>query len=257
MTLVVDIGNSTIVLGAYNGRTVRARFRVQSVRGRLADEYMLLFAGLLRSAHIDPLATERVIIGSVSPTLTQPVASAFQHITGCAPLIVTMGLKLNVRVHPEAVHEIGIDLIADAAAAFERCKQAAIILDFGTALTFTAVDDTGMIQGVAIAPGLRTAMRSLAENTALLPDVPLTPAESYLGHNTIQALQAGVGLGYCGLVEAVVQGMQRELDPAAKTPTVLATGGESALLAARLPIIDAVDPLLTLDGLRLIGELNL
>jgi type III pantothenate kinase len=158
--------------------------------------------------------------------------------------------RLEVRI--DRPHEIGSDLVANAVAAYTKYRSNCIVVDFGTALTFTTVTARGHLLGVAIAPGLRTAIKALSQNTAKLPDVPLEMPTSAIGKNTIQAMQAGVLLGYVGLVESLVNHIRTELgDPACRA---VATGGLSSIITPLKGVFHAIEPNLTLNGLRIIGQ---
>jgi type III pantothenate kinase len=167
------------------------------------------------------------------------------------PLIIGPEVYPKLQLAIDRPHEIGTDLVANAVAGYAKCQTTCIIVDFGTALTFTTVAKTGQILGVAIAPGLKTAMYSLFKSTAQLPVVPLEVPESAIGKNTAHALQAGVLLGYIGLVETLVGRIQKELN---EKCYVVATGGLSSIIPELRTVFDEIDPNLTLDGLRIMAE---
>ena len=253
MLLAVDIGNTNIVIGVFRAGALVSHFRIQSVHDRMADEYHVTLAGLFREAEIDPAAVQSVIVSSVVPVLTEALCEAVLRLSGRAALLVDSSVTLNVVIGIANPAELGSDLVANAVAAYYRFASACIVVDFGTALTFTAVSNEGVVLGASIAPGLRTAVHSLSAGTAQLPEIDLTEPERAIGTNTVGALRAGSGLGYQGLIDHVVRAMKQEMGTDVK---VIATGGLSGAMAPHLPIIDAVDPWLTLDGLRIIAELN-
>ncbi len=255
MLMVVDIGNTNIVVGLFHGEELVNDWRLNTDPRRTDDEYSSVLRSLFRDSGIAPGTIETAIISSVVPVLNDTFSAMIFKLTGRQPLVLGPALypSLPVKVPATAVHEIGTDLVCDAVAAWTQYHGACIIVDFGTALTFTALDDTGEIKGVAIAPGLQTAVKALFRDTAQLPSVPLAVPPSSLGTNTIHAIQSGVVLGYKGLVESLIQRLQSDLG--LKAP-VIATGGLSQVLQPVTDIFDMVDPLLTLRGLRLIAKIS-
>jgi type III pantothenate kinase len=253
MLLAIDIGNTNTVLGLHNGKTYEQHFRIQSVTEKMPDEYVLTFLGLFREHGVDPHSIDRVVVSSVVPALTHVFKEAIARISDVPVLVVTPYVKLNVTIDTPHPEEVGADLIANACAAYERFRRNCIIIDFGTALTFVAVTDSGRFLGAAFAPGLNTAMRALSGGTAQLPQVSLEPPPKAIGENTIHALQSGIVLGYTGLAQRLISEMDTELGGAS---AVIATGGLSGALAERIPEIAEVDPWLTLSGLKLIADLN-
>jgi type III pantothenate kinase len=162
-------------------------------------------------------------------------------------------VRTGIDIRADHPSEVGADLVADALAAYRRFNSPCIVVDFGTATTFTCVVPPGALVGVAIAPGVGTAAQALAQQAAQLPQVPLTPPCKALGKNTRQAMQSGLVFGFVGLVEGLIRRLAAELGEEAK---VIATGTHAPLIAPLTPLIQAVDPWLTLEGLRLIAELN-
>jgi type III pantothenate kinase len=245
MLFVIDAGNTNIVGGAYeNGRLIET-MRIRTVQGKTEDEYAVIVRVLLEDRGLDPGRIDRVIISSVVPQLTSSIEKMARHLFNVEPVTLGPALYSKLPVKVIAVDEIGSDLVADALAAWNRFGGACLVVDFGTALTFTAVDATGRIAGVSIAPGLGTAAGSLSRNTAQLPSVPLEAPASAMGTNTIQAIQAGVVLGYTGLVEYMVKRITAELGGA----KVVATGGMCRVISGLTDVFDAIESDLTLDGL--------
>lgn len=253
MLLAVDIGNTNIVLGVFAGEEMEAHFRIQTDSNKMPDEYLLTLKGLFDARGIIPAGITRVVVSSVVPSLTETLVEAVRFLSEAPLLTVTPYVKMNVRIETPNPEEVGSDLIANAVAAYDRYAGACITVDFGTALTFTAVSEDGVFKGAAIAPGLKTASRALSLHTAQLPDVELVVPESAIGENTIHALQAGIVVGYTGLVDRILQKMKAELG---EDVSVIATGGLSGSLAAEILQIDAIDPWLTLQGLRVLARLN-
>ncbi len=253
MLLVVNIGNSTTSFGLHEDGKWLERWRIHTDAARTADEHGVLLRGLLAAAAIDQRRVTHAAIGSVVPQLTAVLGEVAERLTGRPAFVVTPQVKVGLRISIENPKEIGTDLVADAVAAFERLKTSCVVVDFGTALTFTGVSGDGTLQGVAIAPGVAYATEALAEHTAQLPVVSLAAPATAIGINTIHSIQSGVVFGYVGLVEAMVERFRREL-PA--PVGAIATGGQASLIAPLTRCFAAVDPWLTLDGLRLIAERN-
>jgi type III pantothenate kinase len=256
MLMVIDIGNTNIVVVIFHGDDLVQDWRLYTDPRRTDDEYSSILRSLFRDSGIAPGTIDRTIISSVVPVLNDTFTCMIEKMTGKIPLVLGPALysKLPVTVPESAIHEIGTDIVCDAVAAYSWYKSACIVVDFGTALTFTAIDHTGQIKGVAIAPGLNTAVKALFRDTAQLPSVPLEIPSSSLGTNTIHSIQAGVVLGYQGLVESLIRRIRKDLGIDAPA---IATGGLSNVLVPVTDIFDRVDQLLTLRGLCLIGEMAL
>lgn len=249
MLFVIDAGNTNIVGGAFEGGRLVEQLRIRTVPGKTEDEYGVIVSAILRDKGLDPKAMDQVIVSSVVPPLTAAMEKMAAHVFGVKPTVVNASLYARLPLRIIAPDEIGSDLVANALAAHTMFKSPCLVVDFGTALTFTAVDRDATISGVAIAPGLGTAAASLASATAQLPSVPLEQPPSPLGKNTVQAIQAGVVLGYTGLVEYMVKAMKDELGGA----KVVATGGLCRVVSGRTSVFDAVEPNLTLNGLALMA----
>ncbi len=247
-TLAIDIGNSNLVFAYWNGTRWQAVWREETSITRPADDYarglrMQMLEHGLRFSDV-----EQVILGSVVPALTKPVAEMVGHTLELETLVMSPALLTKLPITVVNLAEIGVDLVANALAAYTRFQQAVIVVDFGTALTLTSVSDAGRIEGVAIAPGLKTAIRALASNTAQLPEVPLLLPTSVLGKDTAHAMQVGVLEGYIGMVRHLLAQTRRELGMHAQA---IATGGLSGVLAPLHTEFAEIDTLLTLEGLRL------
>lgn len=262
MLMVVDIGNTNIVVGLWLGGELVRDWRIYTDPRRTDDEYGTVIRSLFRDAGVSASAIDKAIVSSVVPVLNETFIRMIEKFTGRAPHVLGPELyaRLPVRVPDSALHEIGTDLVCDAVAAWSWYRTPCIVVDFGTALTFTAIGEEGAIQGVAIAPGLGTAINALFRDTAQLPSVPLELPPSSLGTNTIHAIQAGVVLGYRGLVESLIERIRADLRPvivreAGFAAPVVATGGLASVLSPVTPVFDRVDPLLTLTGLRLIADM--
>jgi len=253
MLLCIDIGNTNIVLGLWSDGTWAAHWRIRTAREQMPDEYFVLLQALLRETGHTMSDIDRVTIGSVVPPLTTVFAELFERYAGTTPLIVGPGVRTGLRIRIDNPVELGADLVANAVAAFERFHSACIVVDFGTATTFSAVSADGDFLGVAIALGLGVAAEAVASRTAQLPRVSLAPPPAAIGKNTIHSMQSGLILGYVGLVEGLIRRIRTELGGQAQ---VIATGGLSETLAPLTLEIPLVDPWLTLEGLRIISQRN-
>jgi type III pantothenate kinase len=253
MLLAVSVGNSHVTFGAYESRTWVHRWRIQTVHAKTSDEYLVVFRELLEAAEIKAEQIDAAILSSVVPPLTGTMEETICQLCGKAPLMLSPKLDIGIRITTENPAEVGADLVANAVAAYERFHGNCIVVDFGTALTFTAVAAPGELRGVAIAPGLSSAMNSLAHDTAQLPRVPLSPPPMAAGRNTTQSIQAGIVLGYTGLVEGLIRRLRDELGGAA---SVVLTGGQSPVIAPLLAGPAAHEQWLTLEGLRIIAARN-
>lgn len=248
MLLAVDIGNTDVVFGIHNKETWVHQWRHPS------SKYTSVQSALNNFAERDKVALkafDQVIISSVVPGITPEIQKTVRKLTGKKPLMVGPAMYNDLELEIDNPEEIGTDLVSNAVAGYHRFQQSCIVVDFGTALTFTVVDDKGKILGVSIAPGLKTAMNALFFNTAQLPVVPLELPKSAIGKNTAHALQAGILLGYVGLVREMLDRIQAELPTPSK---VIATGGLSRILTPLAERFDEIDQLLTLDGLRLMAD---
>lgn len=252
MILTIDIGNTNIVFGVALKSEWLKIWRIQTDKSKTADEFEVIFRSLLMSSEISIAEIDRTVLSSVVPSLIRPFREMLNHLLGHFPLLVEPSIYSKLPVEVLNPYEIGADLVADATAAFTKYKTPCMVIDFGTALTFTTISKSGEILGVAIAPGLQTALKSLTGNTAQLPDVQLVSPPSVLGKNTIHAIQSGLVLGYGGLVDSIISRTEKELG---ETLTIVATGGLSEVLLSVSEKIDTIDQNLTLDGLKYIAEI--
>lgn len=260
MTLIFDIGNTNIKTALFDGDKLVQEWRISTDLKRTGDEYFSLLRPLFRDADIDFTGIQKIVLSSVVPALIGPFVVVSQHISGKKPLIIGPEIysKLPIKLPETAVHEIGTDLYCDALEAWCRYKCPCIIADFGTALSFTAIDADANIAGVAIAPGIRTAFNSLFANTAQIPAIPLDIPPTSLGKNTVVAVQSGIVLGYKGLVEGLVKQMKEDLVKETgchlEQIKVIATGGLNSMLQPITDAFDYVDKNLTLDGMKRIAD---
>ena len=254
MTLFcVDIGNTNVVMGLYEGEELVTHWRIATAHQRMADEYGVLIPDLFERADRDPADLDGVIVASVVPPLTtifQKLSRRYLHHT---PLVVDVETHTRVRILLDNPQEVGADRVVNAVAAYHRYGGPICVVDFGTATTFDAVSADGDYLGGAIAPGIGIAAEALFQRTSKLPRTDLIRPPAAIGRNTIHAMQSGLIFGYVGLVEGLVARFCAELG---SEMGVVATGGLASLIAAETTAIDTVDPWLTLEGLRLIWETN-
>lgn len=250
MLLAIDIGNTNIVFGVYAENEWKKIWRIQTDARKTADEYEVIFRSLFTSGKICVKEIDKIILSSVVPVLNREFEDMLFKLLHQQPQLVRPEIFEQLPINVLNPYEIGSDLVANAMAAYCTYKSTCMVIDFGTALTFTTVSNEGTILGVAITPGLRTAIQALAGNTAQLPHVPPVLPPSVLGTNTIHAIQAGVVIGYTGLVDRIISQTEQTL----KQPlTIVATGGLASIFAHELTQIEHIEPNLTLDGLRMIG----
>jgi type III pantothenate kinase len=252
MLLALDIGNTNVTIGVFEGQELRATWRIATDVERLADEYAVTLLGLLNASEIDRGGIHHAIMASVVPDLAPIFEQLCERYFGVEPIIVGTGTKTGVRVVYDNPREVGADRIVDVVAALhEYGPPPLIIVDFGTATVFDAVSAEGDYLGGAIAPGIGISSEALFERAAKLYRVELERPKTAIGKNTVAAIQSGTLYGYVGLIEGMVARFKRELGGSAR---VIATGGWARLLAKETQVFDEVDPNLTLTGLRLIYE---
>jgi type III pantothenate kinase len=254
MLLAIDVGNTNIVYGLFDGTLLVHQFRVESSRGRTADEYAVVLRQLLEMHSVKASQVDTAILASVVPSLTEPMIDLARRAFGREPLVVGPGIRTGMAILYENPREVGADRIVNAVAAFERVKGAVIVVDFGTATTFDCVTPKGEYLGGVIVPGLQISADALFSKAAKLPRVEIAKPPRVVGRNTLHSMQSGIVFGYAGLVDGLVDRIRTELGyPCA----VIATGGLSSLIAPLTRSIENVDPDLTLVGLRILYERNL
>lgn len=252
MLLVIDIGNTNIVFGAYQKDNWVHHWRIQTDYLKTADEYEVIFRSLLNASEINRENVEKIVLSSVVPSLVRPFNEMLIKLFEKAKIsVLNPDIYDSLPIKILNPYEIGTDLVANALAAHHKYGQLTMVIDFGTALTFTTIGNNSEIKGVAIAPGLETAVGALAGKTAQLPQIHLSPPPSVLGENTIHAIQSGIVFGYTGLVDSIIERTQIELN---KKLTVVATGGLSAVIGPLTKNIQHTEPLLTLEGLVRISK---
>lgn len=251
MLLAIDTGNTDTVFGLFDHSILIHQWRVRSLVQESAAQYESRLRLHFLEASLSLSDVSTLVMSSVVPDLTPTLRTMLKGLFGKEPILVGPDIYPDLTIAIDHPHEIGADLIANAVAVHTRYKQNCVVVDFGTALTFTTVSAQGQILGVAILPGLKTAVKALFANTAQLPEVPLVLPASAIGKNTVHSIQAGILLGYEGLVKSMIRRIRTELNGDC---IAVATGGLSSILDTLQDEFVEIDRNLTLDGLRLIGE---
>jgi type III pantothenate kinase len=253
MLLTIDVGNTNIVYGIFEGESLVHQFRVESARGRTADEYAVSLRALLAMHDIDPKNVHASILACVVPSLTEPMTRLVRAAFGHEVIVVGPGIRTGMAILIENPREVGADRIADAVAGFDRAKGGVVVVDFGTSTNFDVVTPKGEYLGGVLAPGLQISADALFTRAAKLPRVEIAKPPKVVGRNTVHAMQSGIVYGYVGLVDGLVERILAELGyPCA----VIATGGLASLIAPLSKTIGEVDDMLTLVGLRILYERN-
>ncbi len=253
MLLVIDIGNSNIVMGTYEGKKLMKHWRVSTDRQKTGDEYGMLINDLFRFQGVHISDIQSIIISSVVPPLVVPMVKMCERYFHVQPLVVGPGIRTGIRLNYENPRAIGADRIVNVVGAYEQYGGPLIVIDIGTATTIDVVDEDGNFMGGVIAPGIGTSADALFNSTAKLPRIELVPPKNIICHNTIQGMQAGIIYGYVGQIDEIVRRIREE---AGKEMRVVATGGLARMIANESRTIDKVDHFLTLSGLRVLYERN-
>ena len=253
MLLCIDIGNTNIKLGLFDGDDMCCHWRITTDRARLADEYAMLLLNLFAVQKLGPADITGCALSSVVPGLTPVFSDLIRQYLLQDTLVISPDTRTGMRINTDFPAEVGADLVMNALGACQLFDPPLIVIGFGTATTFVAVSAQGDLEGVAIAPGVTTSGESLFRATATLPQVALARPASAIGKNTVHSLQAGFVFGFAGLVERLVERLQAELGGSAR---VVATGGLAELIGPETTVINAIEPNLALIGLKRVFEMN-
>jgi type III pantothenate kinase len=257
MLLAIDVGNTNIVFGVFDGTDLVRSWRLATIRERTGDELGLLFEGLFASSRIDRSRIDGIVLGSVVPPLTSTMHWMAGHYFGLTPLTIEPGTTAGMPILYDRPSEVGADRLVNAIAAYARFGREAqrplIVLDFGTATTLDAVSAKGEYLGGAICPGVQISADALFQRAARLPRIDVRKPETVVGRTTIGAMESGLFWGYVGMVEGLVRRMDEELGGRA---VCVATGGLAEIISPETPLIHHVEPDLTLHGLRMVWETN-
>ncbi len=253
MLLAFDIGNTIVKAGIFEGDQLRANFNLATHDNQMADEYAVFVLNLLRQRGIDPAGITEGAISCVVPPLITTFTDLYQRYFNVKPLVVSPGIKTGIRIRYDNPRELGGDRISNAAGALSLYPPPIIVVSMGTATAFDTISKEGDYLGGAVAPGLAIAAEALYTRTAALPRVELVRPKAAIGSNTPAAMQSGIIYGYAGLIDGIVERIQKELG---KKAMVVATGGYAEIIAKETKFINEVNPNLTLTGIRVIHDLN-
>lgn len=254
MILVVDVGNTNMTFGVYEKDELKATFRMMTETPRTSDEFGVMLLALLNTRGITPDMIEGSIIGSVVPDVMHSLTRGMERYLGTTPIIVGPGVKTGIKLVTENPRNVGADLIVDAVAAYEKYGGPILVLDFGTATTYSLISEKGEFFACAIAPGIRISFEALWSKAAKLPEVEIKKPKSILAQETISNMQAGLMYGQIGQTEYIIRKMKEE--SGLEDMMVVATGGLGRLISDETDAIDVYDSSLTLDGLLLIYKKN-
>ncbi|TYS13675.1 type III pantothenate kinase [Rossellomorea vietnamensis] len=253
MIFVLDVGNTNIVLGVYEGEELKYHWRMETNRHKTEDEYGMIVKNLFQHVNLSLDSIEGIIISSVVPPIMFSLERMCEKYFNITPLVVGPGIKTGLNIKYENPREVGADRIVNAVAGIKEYGGPLIIVDFGTATTYCYINEDKQYMGGAIAPGIGISTEALYSKAAKLPRIEIGRPDHIIGKNTVSAMQSGILYGYVGQVEGIVKRMKAT---GSTNPLVIATGGLAQLISKESDVIDVVDSFLTLKGLKLIYERN-
>lgn len=256
MLLVIDVGNTNIVLGIFKGEKLIYDWRISTDREKTADEYGLMLTQILDSQKIERKDINDIIISSVVPNIMDIFPEICKKYFNITPIIIGPGVKTGMNILYDNPKEVGADRIVNGVAAFEKYGGPLIVIDLGTAITFDVINEKGEYLGGAISPGIKIAADSLFVRASKLPKVEIVKPEKVIGKNTVNSMQSGIVYGYIGLIDSIVERIIKELKSTEDKVKIVATGGFSELITSESKFIKTRDEMLTLDGLRIIYNRN-
>mgnify|MGYP004447506775 FL=1 len=260
MLLAIDVGNTNVVLGLFDGEKLVDRWRLATDTRRAADEYGILIDMLLRSKGFCSADIKDVIISSVVPSLLFSLEHMCLKYYEKSPMVVETGIKTGIKIKYDDPRQVGPDRIVNSVAAHMKYGGNLIVVDFGTATTFCCVTEEGVFMGGAIAPGIKTSAAALFEHTSKLPNVDLDIPGHFIAKNTQEGMQSGLIYGHMGFTTHMIDGMKKEMEAELGVKPedikVIATGGMATMVESGVECIDVIDSQLTLDGLRYLYEKN-
>lgn len=257
MLLAIDVGNTNIVFGVYEGNKLINDWRISTDRNKTSDEYGILFEQILKYHGLYPKDVDDVIISSVVPPIMHTLITMSIKYFGKKPMLIEPGIKTGINIKYDDPRELGADRIVNAVAAYSKYGGPLIIVDFGTAITFCVISKNGDYLGGAIAPGIKISSEALFSRTSKLPKVELVKPKNVIGKNTVNSIQSGLIYGYVGLVDYIIERIMEEIkDQEGVVENIIATGGFASLIGTESRYINRIDKLLTLEGLRIIYEKN-
>lgn len=254
MILALDVGNTNITFGVYDGQELVTTFRITTKIARTSDEYGILIRDLLRMNDVNRADIEGSIVASVVPNIMHSLTGAMVRYIGSNPIVVGPGIKTGIQIKTKNPREIGADRVVDAVAAYEKYGGPVLVLDFGTATTYDYVSADGSLMAGVTAPGIRISAAALSENAAKLPKIEIKKPDSILAGDTVTSMQAGIMYGQIGQTEYIIRQIKKETG--CHDMKVVATGGLGRTISKETDSIDLYDQTLTLDGLRIIFEKN-
>lgn len=256
MLLVIDVGNTNIVLGIFKGKKLVYDWRISTDREKTADEYGLMLMQIMDSQNIKIDNINDIIISSVVPNIMDIFPEICEKYFNIKPIIIGPGVKTGMNILYDNPKEVGADRIVNGVAAFEKYGGPLIAVDLGTAITFDVINQKGDYLGGAICPGVKISADALFQRASKLPKVEILKPEKIIGKNTVNSMQAGLFYGYVGMIDYIIENIIKEINSSVEDVKVIATGGYSRLFLNESKYIQKIDQMLTLDGLRIIYERN-